>query len=132
MRLILIILINIFFFSLVGLPQEFLVIANHNSRISKLTKAEVRAIFTGKDTRYTPLDQKGDLREIFYKNITSLDLHAINKIWAKHVFTGKGAKPDRLTNNNNVIQAIQNNPEAVGYILPNSVSKDIKVIYTPE
>ena len=50
--------------------------------------------------------------------------------WSKLAFTGKGTPPKELGSDNELLNAVKSNPNAIGFISSANVTADVKVVAT--
>jgi hypothetical protein len=93
------------------------VVIVHPSAVSP-TKEQLADVYLGRSRSYTPVDQveSSPVRAEFYRKATGRDASQIKMVWARLVFTGKGAPPPELRGAAAVKQAVAADPRAVGYI----------------
>lgn len=90
---------------------------------SELTADAVKRIYLGKmdtfsdGTPVSPLDiADGAVKDDFNQSIVGRNTSQVSAYWSKMIFTGKGTPPDVKPDENAVIDAVANNPTAIGYI----------------
>ncbi|WP_051242519.1 hypothetical protein [Azohydromonas australica] len=95
-----------------------------------LSKEQAAAIFLGRNTSLTPLDQpdSSPIRAAFYRKVAGRDLAQVKAIWSRLLFSGKGQAPRELANAAEVKKTVAANPKAVGYIDKAAVDDSIKVL----
>lgn len=106
------------------------IIVHPGSKITTLSKAEIKDIFLGKTTTWkdgTPivvlnLGDK-DIHEAFTKEYTGKTASQYEKFWKKIVFTGKGKMPKSERNEKKMISSISKKAGAIGYV-SDATSKD--------
>ena len=121
--------------STVEANAEVVLVVAKDSPIESLSRHEVNDIFMGAATRLprigkiTPLDRSEDkLRADFYQNYIGKDLPQVKAHWAKFIFTGRGYPPKTVTSVDELKQALQKNPNAIGYVTPDKVDDSMKVL----
>jgi len=102
--------------------QDVVLVANKSVQISEITDSDVRAIFTGKKTRFAdgshavPVTLKGGAtHEVFLKNHLGEGPEEFRAQWRKLVFTGQGAMPMSFASESALIEYVAATPGAVGY-----------------
>ncbi|MEO2266260.1 phosphate ABC transporter substrate-binding protein [Pseudoalteromonas sp. YIC-656] len=97
----------------------------------------VKKIYLGKAKSFAdgssakPVNQDGNaVFDEFNDKVLGKSSAQLNAHWSKLVFTGKGTPPDKLANDQAVIEFVANNPGAVGYVSSSNVTGDVKVIAT--
>ena len=121
--------------STVEANAEVVLVVGKNSPIESLSRHEVNSIFMGAAVRLprigkvTPLDRSEDrLRADFYQNYIGKDLPQVKAHWAKFIFTGRGYPPKAVDSIDELKQALQKNPNAIGYVTPDKVDDSMKVL----
>jgi hypothetical protein len=102
--------------------QDVVLVANRSVQISEITDSDLRAIFTGKKTRFAdgshalPVTLKGGAaHEVFLKNHLGEGPEEFRAQWRKLVFTGQGAMPISFNSESALIEYVAVTPGAVGY-----------------
>jgi ABC-type phosphate transport system substrate-binding protein len=102
--------------------QDVVLVANKGVQISEITNADLRAIFTGKKTRFAdgshavPVTLKGGAAtEVFLKNHLGEGPEEFRAQWRKLVFTGQGAMPKAFDSESALFEYVAATPGAVGY-----------------
>lgn len=112
---------------------EIAVVGNSNNKSKTLEPGEVQDIYMGRRRSFPdgsmaiPLDQE-KLRPDFYLKLTHRPIEQINAYWARIMFSGQASPPTILSDDKEVIQAITENPGAIGYISTNSVNSKLRVL----
>ncbi len=115
---------------------EIVVVVNKDSKISELTQKEVIDIYMGRRQSFPdgspafPLDQAGqsEIRENFYKALVNKSPAQINAYWARLLFTGR-ASPPRIMNDSMVLlEAIEQNPAAIGYVDSSMLNDRVRAV----
>jgi ABC-type phosphate transport system substrate-binding protein len=103
--------------------QDVVLVANKSVRISEISGADLRAIFTGVKTRFldgshaVPVTLKGGpAHEVFLKNHLGEDPDQFRARWRKAVFTGQGAMPKACDSESALLEYVANTPGALGYV----------------
>jgi ABC-type phosphate transport system substrate-binding protein len=112
---------------------DLTVIANSNNEMGTLTRKQIADIYLGRITSLPngsiplPLDYQGDskVRTRFYKSITGKNMAQINAYWARLSFTGQGNPPRRLADKATILQVVEKNQGALGYV--DDIAPDSKV-----
>ncbi len=114
------------------------VIVNPESGVSELTKAEVIHLFMGRQKRLpsgaTALTvdlggQQADKAD-FYAKLVNKDLAEINSYWARLIFSGQGSPPVQAESVADVLEIVQNNKGAIGYVEASKVGAGVKIVFT--
>ncbi|MFZ2449261.1 MAG: hypothetical protein WAW36_01930 [Methylovulum miyakonense] len=110
------------------------VIAHIKSNFSSLTAKQVQDIFMGRTRIFPngkfalPIDQSSPLRAEFYEELTGRPVEQINAYWARIMFTGQASPPQRLPDDEAVLQTVRENEGAIGYIDKTRVDGTIRVL----
>jgi ABC-type phosphate transport system substrate-binding protein len=107
------------------------VIVSKNSPAATLTADQVSQIYLGKSKALTPIDnaEKSSVRNEFYSKVAGKDEAQVKAIWSKLVFTGKGTPPKSLGSSAEVLKAVADNANAIGYVERSAVDATVKVIF---
>jgi ABC-type phosphate transport system substrate-binding protein len=115
--------------------QDVVLVANKGVQASKITNADLRAIFTGTKTRFAdgshavPVTLKGGpVHEVFLNNYVGEGPAEFRSEWRKVVFTGQGAMPKAFDSESALIEYVAATPGAVGYVSRISSQDGVKVL----
>lgn len=113
-------------------------VVNADNKISSLTQKDIAMIYLGKKismdgySRIYPVDYsiKHPNRQKFILEILHKSESQYNSYWARRIFNGKGTPPTIIDDQNNYLDVIENNLNAIGYIYKkiNIGNKKIKLI----
>jgi ABC-type phosphate transport system substrate-binding protein len=103
---------------------EITVIAHSNNELGNLTRKQISDIYMGRTTSLPngtiplPLDYQGESAERthFYQSVTGKNMAQINAYWARLSFTGQANPPRRLADKAAIMQVVEKNMDAVGYV----------------
>jgi ABC-type phosphate transport system substrate-binding protein len=103
---------------------EITIIAHNNNELGNLTRKQIADIYMGRTTSLPngtiplPLDYQGDsaVRARFYQSVTGKNMAQINAYWARLSFTGQANPPRRLADKAAILQVVEKNMDAVGYV----------------
>lgn len=118
MKLIYIFLISLIF-SIKISADDFVLIANGINDIDKKT---ISKIYKGKivqlnDLSIKPINSSNlDLQNSFLKKYLKMNNEKFIAYWTVRQYIGKGVAPKELNNIDEIINFIENNPGAIGYI----------------
>lgn len=108
-----------------GVAQaEVQVIANKAIADTPLSKAQVSALYLGA-TRSLPsgkavviVDQESDedVYSEFYEKIVQKSPQFMKSHWSGIVFSGRGEPPESLLDDEEVVEFVNSNPKAIGYV----------------
>ena len=117
------------------IAEPFMLVTNLENPINSLSKSQIRMIYL-KQRRYwkslklVPINLPPDneLRKYFEKNLLRMNHSQLKSYWIKKHY--KGIRPPyRVESVESVVMFVKKVKGAVGYIPPNMVDKDLKVIY---
>jgi ABC-type phosphate transport system substrate-binding protein len=115
---------------------DFVVVTNPNNNIEQLSKQDLVAIYMGRTTtlsdgqKVLALDQDSNsaTKKSFYEWLVNKSTNEIDAYWSRLLFSAKAIPPYKLSSNEEVIQFINNNPKAIGYIDTHYISDKVKVV----
>jgi ABC-type phosphate transport system substrate-binding protein len=102
----------------------FVIIAHAGVKAQGITKADARALFTKKTTRWsndvpvTPFDlvPTSPVRAAFSTSIHGKSPQAVLSEWRQRIFTGQGTPPREVKDDPAMIAAVAATPGALGYV----------------
>jgi ABC-type phosphate transport system substrate-binding protein len=104
----------------------------------KLDKAEVEALFTGRNpkwpdgTKATIVVLKGGpAHEAFLRDFTGKNPSQFIATWKKLVFTGKAAMPTEVADEAAMLALVRATPGAIGYIAAATAAEGVQVVSSP-
>lgn len=100
------------------------VVVHVNNAMDSVTKAKVSDLFLKRVTRWengravTPVDQseKSAARITFTKDLLDKEVLWVKSYWQKMIFSGRATPPAELSSDNQVLELIRTNPDAIGYV----------------
>ena len=103
---------------------DITIIAHSKNEMGELTRKQIADIYMGRITSLPngsiplPLDYQGDsdVRARFYQSITGKNMAQINAYWARLSFTGQANPPRRLADKASIMQVVEKNQDALGYV----------------
>lgn len=118
---------------------EVVVVVSARSEVSQLERIHVENIFFGRNYTFPggsdaiPFDlEEGALeRDEFYMKLTGRTAAQVKSFWAKLIFTGRGRPPVVASDQDELINRLIANPNAIGYIDSSRVDERLKIVYTP-
>lgn len=118
------------------LAADFVVVTHPNNDIEQLSKQELISIYMGRTTtledgqQVLALDQESnsEIKEHYYEWLVNKSLNEINAYWSRLLFSAKAIPPYKLSSNEEVIQFINTNTNAIGYIDKHYVTDKVKVV----
>ena len=118
---------------------EIAIIANKASPLTVVKASDIQRVYLGKTqkidgTAVTPINQTKNtsLSDSFNKVVLNKSGNQVKAYWSKLIFTGKGTPPQELNNDIEVINAVRNDANAIGYIDANLADDSVNVILTLE
>ncbi len=118
------------------LQAGVVVIVNAENTVNDFNQRQLVDLYMGRDL-YFPngqmalrLDQSPDskVRKNFYANLVGKTIAQVNAYWARLLFTGRASPPQVIRNSKDVLKAIRNNSNAVGYIDEKDLEDGVRVI----
>lgn len=95
----------------------------------------IKKIYLGKSksfddgTKVNPVNQDGNsIADEFNDKVVGKSGSQLNAYWSKLVFTGKGTPPEKLSNDQAVIDFVSSNADGIGYIDSAKVTDSVKVV----
>jgi ABC-type phosphate transport system substrate-binding protein len=115
---------------------DVVVVASAKSRITMLSAGDIADLYLGRLTRLpdgtvaVPLDQTegSPTREQFYREFTGKSPAQVKALWSKLIFTGRGRPPRALASDAEVLRALRENPDAIGYVRRSSVDATARIL----
>jgi hypothetical protein len=119
--------------------SDFVVIANLNSGVDKMSKDEVINVYMGRNRKLSsgvtamPLDLENPIAEKanFYSVMVNKELSEISSYWARLIFSGQGSPPKQVTSQEEAIDIVINRKGAIAYIDRKKIDKRVKVVFDP-
>jgi ABC-type phosphate transport system substrate-binding protein len=116
---------------------EILVVV-HPSNTSTFDKSTIKKIFLGKTKSFSngrtaillSSPAKSTASEEFNKKVIGKSSNQVNAYWSKMIFTGKGTPPQSMSSADEIISAIAENPDAIGYIDSSEITDAVKIVAT--
>ena len=112
------------------------VIVHPNAPVSRLSAAEVEALFTRTQTRWSdgtpvvPLSFPAGtpVRDRFDRTVLRLDADAVGRFWLDRRIRGLGAPPKQVLSGALMLKVVANLPGAIGYVPVIYNRSDVKVV----
>jgi ABC-type phosphate transport system substrate-binding protein len=100
------------------------VVVNQSVPLQSLTQAQLRNIFTLRQTQWPDgsaitvlvLPDTSVLHQRFSREQLKLFPYQLNHIWDKHSFSGTGSRPRQVDNAAAMLQQLRQTPGAIGYV----------------
>lgn len=127
--------------ALLALPsaasQDLYVVVNKQNPLKALTKQQLTDLFMGRSPYFPSgaavlkLDAPGSssLRQQFYHALVNMSLPEVNAYWARLMFSGRATPPMQVASENDMLQLISQNPNAIGYIPAGAMNEEVKVLF---
>jgi ABC-type phosphate transport system substrate-binding protein len=114
----------------------FVVIVNRGSSVTKLKRADISMLFTRRVTRWPngnevhPVDQvaSSPTRRVFSDSVLRMNVPRVKNYWQGMVFSGRGDPPPERASDEDVIDFVRTNPDAIGYVSASAATSDVKII----
>lgn len=120
----------------VSAVADIVVIVNSNNDITELTRRQVVDLYMGR-TSFFPNGKKlqrydqpinSTVRADFYFRMTQKPIAAINAYWARLLFTGRAAPPRVVSDHLEILEIIEKNPDAIGYLKEEHLNDRVTVV----
>ncbi|MDX1692933.1 MAG: hypothetical protein R3208_04160 [Ketobacteraceae bacterium] len=104
---------------------DMLVIVNADNPLEALTLKEVKQLFLGRMRRFPTLDTDVDVLDreetsqahrSFYQYVIDMDTNRLKRYRARYLFSGQGRLPETVSGQAKIIEKVQSNISAVGYV----------------
>lgn len=104
----------------------------HPSNSATVNADEVVRIYTGRTSAFQAVNlaENVALRAEFDQKGVGRSSAQLKAHWSKLVFTGKGTPPTELNSEQEVLNFVANNPQAIGYVSAANVTDAVKVVHT--
>lgn len=112
------------------------VVIVHPSNDSRLDKGTVQRIFLSKEKSFSNgkeavpinIEAPADPRQAFDQNIIEKNESQIRSYWSTVMFSGKGAMPKEVPDQQEVLKLVASTPNAIGYVSSDQVTDKVKVV----
>lgn len=111
-----------------------------NDEIPALSKSKTRMLYKGKTKKLNgsikivlvDLPETSILREDFYKMLLGKSISQMNGYWASLSFSGKGAPPEELDNDDikDILEWLNQNPNGIAYAPVDAVPENANILIT--
>jgi ABC-type phosphate transport system substrate-binding protein len=124
------------FFVIGSAQAEVVVVVSADSTVDSLSRAELTDIYLGRLNRFpdgstaVPIDQseRSSAHDEFYSKYLGRTPAQIKAHWSRLIFTGRGQPPRSVRNGDAVLDAIADNPNAIGYVDSQLVDDRLRVV----
>lgn len=119
--------------------NDFVVIANPNSGVEKMSKDEVINVYMGRNRKLSsgvtaqPLDLENPLTEKanFYSTMVNKELSEISSYWARLMFSGQGSPPRQVASAEQAVELVGRLKGAIAYVDRKKIDKRVRVVFDP-
>lgn len=111
----------------IGHPQAP-VLKKHE--VEQIFLAKTKAFPNGKRVQPIDLPESEKIRDSFYMLLTNKNPMQLKAYWSRLVFTGSAKPPPKMDDSDELIEAIADNPELIGYIDIDDINDSVKVLYS--
>ena len=135
-QILMILLLSIVWVSPTLTYAEVWVIVNQYNQVDAMEKSEVTGLYLGRYLSFRdgsaahPLDQDkdGSVYEAFYQRLTGKSAAYINAYWAQILFTGRAKPPKEILTEAELIKAVRQDRNAIGYVNAGASLQGVKVV----
>jgi ABC-type phosphate transport system substrate-binding protein len=125
------------FCAMSALAEDIVVVVNQKNSVNSLSRDEVIDIFMGRNRQLSsgvtalPLDLPITAveRENFYLRLTGKSLSEINAYWSRLHFTGRATPPILVRNQEEALQKVMGDRNAVAYVSRSKINPQVKVVF---
>ena len=123
-------------FSVKSQAPQVQVIANVSVELNELSASQVRRIFSMRQISWPDqqaivvyvLDNRNEVHQMFAKQVLGMFPYQLERMWNKLAFSGLGEKPNKVKNEQEMLEKIRQQPGAVGYVMFSSIDEGVKPI----
>lgn len=120
-----------------NLPSDqIVVVVSKSSDIENLQDKQIANIFLTRTNRFPngkkaiPIEiSNGNLRDVFYQEISGKSPTQLMAYWTTLIFSGKGKPPRGYSDLNSLISRLHKNPNSISYLSLTQVTDDLKIVY---
>lgn len=117
--------------------EKIVVVVKADNPVESMTRSEVIDLFMGKYVAFpngekaiaADLDGEQATKEVFYRQLVGRSLASVNSYWSRIRFAGRQRASIQHSSEQDVIDFIENNDLAIGYVPLSMVSNNLKVVY---
>ncbi|PCI49650.1 MAG: phosphate ABC transporter substrate-binding protein [Moraxellaceae bacterium] len=95
---------------------------------SKIFLAKTKTFANGKKIVIYDQEEGTEIRDQFYSSVTNKSASQVKAYWSRLIFTGKGQPPKVVFDDDEVVEAVGAEENAVGYVDSEAVTGDVKVV----
>jgi ABC-type phosphate transport system substrate-binding protein len=130
---------SLFFANLLSTTQAADIIVNNSVPAYHYSLNDVRAIFTmrltqwsnGEAIRVFVLPDDHPLHKSFAKTSLNLFSYQLRNIWNRAVYSGTGSAPTQVSSPEEMLQAISNTPNSIGYLDSKPETSKVRTLDSP-
>jgi ABC-type phosphate transport system substrate-binding protein len=122
-------------FPAVGAAEDFLVIVNKDNAnavgadfVAKAYRGEAKSWPSGGNIAPVALGEDNATRAAFDKAVLGKSPNQSRALWAQLAFTGKAVPPKMVDSDEDVVKAVLENHNAIGYVSPKAKVDGVRVI----
>ena len=116
--------------------QDYKVIVNKSNHVSSMTNRQISRIFLKKDVKWKnginiiAIDQPHEsaARVSFSEAIHGKGISAIKGYWQRMIFSGRSIPPTIKASDEEVLDFVKKNPDAIGYVSASAKLNEVKVL----
>src|SRR5690606_16914225 len=117
-------------------PQRFVVIVHPSHDETEVSRKRIADAFLRKTgywgdrqaIRPVDLEPGSAVRHAFTQKILSRSVSAVKSYWQQRIFSGQELPPPELETDDDVVEYVQRNPGAIGYVSARTPLKGVKVL----
>ena len=114
---------------------DYYVVVGERNPVTALTQQQVLQLFMGR-TRSYPDGRTAATCEIgsdgqragFYRSLSGMSLPQVTSYWARLMFSGRNLPPQRLDSEAAVIERVQSDPHAIGWLSAPPRQKGLRTV----
>ena len=95
---------------------------------SKIFLAKTKTFANGKKIVLYDQEEGTEIRDQFYSAVTNKSASQVKAYWSRLIFTGKGQPPKVVFDDDEMVEAVAGEENAVGYVDSEAVTGDVKVV----
>ena len=119
------------------MAETMVIIVHPQNSIDSITPKDIQRIYLGKSKAFSngseaiplDLDVSNVVRKHFTKNIIKKSDRQLKSYWGRRIFTGKGAPPKEILDEDVLVEAVSKNLNTIGYANKSAVDSSVKIIY---
>ncbi|MEM7395723.1 MAG: hypothetical protein AAF492_25610 [Verrucomicrobiota bacterium] len=120
----------------VAYGDAVVVVVNKSFPTDSMTQRELKNIFEGRkaftadNQRLKPLllPKDSPASTPFFKDVLGTSQSRFHRNWVAKLLSGKGSPPKKMKSQEDVIEEVQGNTSAIGYIEAAKATRDIKIL----